>query len=161
MMESLDHYLDTLKLKSMKETYQKESEESMKAGDSYEKFLYRLSEREVFSRLNRHIQVRIKKAQRPSLKTLDSFDFSALPTLDKKGLMSLMGGGYIEKAENILALGNSGTGKTHLAIALGMSACQQWHSVLFKTAAQLVHELTEAHDCRKFLSLQKRLKGYK
>ena len=65
MMESLDHYLDTLKLKSMKETYQKEAEESLKAGDSYEKFLYRLSGREVFSRLNRHIQVRIKKAQLP------------------------------------------------------------------------------------------------
>ena len=60
-----------------------------------------------------------------------------------------------------MAIGNSGTGKTHLSIALGMNACQQGHSVLFKTAAQLVHELTEAHDARKLLSLQRKLKGYK
>jgi DNA replication protein DnaC len=160
-MESLDHYLDTLKLKSMKENYQKEAEDSLKSGASYEKFLCRLSEQEVLGRLNRKVQVRIKKALFPSLKTLDSFDFTALPTLDKKRVMGLMGGDYIEKAENLLAIGNSGTGKTHLSIALGMDACQQGHSVLFKTAAQLVHELTEAHDARKLLSLQRKLKGYK
>jgi DNA replication protein DnaC len=160
-METLDHYLDTLKLKSIKENYQKEAEDSLKTGDSYEKFLCRLSEHEVLSRLNRHVQTRIKKAQFPSLKTLDSFDFGALPMLNKKEVMGLMGGHYIEKAENVLALGNSGTGKTHLSIALGMDACQKGQSVLFKTAAQLVHELTEAHDSRKFLSLQKKLKGYR
>ena len=161
MMEALDQYLDTLKLKSMRANYQKEAEGSLKVGDSYEKFLCRLSEQEVLSRLNRHVQMRIKNAQFPSLKTLDSFDFSALPTLEKKLVMGLMGGSYIEKAENVLALGNSGTGKTHLSIALGMSACQKGQSVLFKTAAQLVHELTEAHDAKRFLSLQKKLKGYK
>lgn len=160
-MKTLDHYLDTLKLKSMRDNYQKEAENSVKTGASYEKFLLQLSEGEVLSRLNRHVQTRIKKAQFPSLKTLDSFNFSALPMLDKKSVMGLMEGTYIEKAYNILALGNSGTGKTHLSIALGMNACQQGHSVLFKTAAQLVHELTEAHDARKFLSLQKKLKGYK
>jgi DNA replication protein DnaC len=160
-METLNHYLDTLKLKSMKENYQKEADESLKKSDSYEQFLCRLSEQEVLSRLNRHVQMRITKAQFPSLKTLDSFDFSALPSLEKKRVMGLITGGYIDKSENILALGNSGTGKTHLSIALGMSACQQGQSVLFKTAAQLVHELTEAHDARRFLSLQKKLKGYK
>ena len=160
-METLDHYLDTLKLKSMRENYQKEAEDSLKAGDSYEKFLCRLSEQEVLSRLNRHVQMRIKKAQFPSLKTLDSFDFSALPMLDKKRVMELMRGTYIDKAENVLALGNSGTGKTHLAISLGMDACQKGQSVLFKTAAQLVHELTEAYDDKKFLRLQRKLKGYK
>ena len=75
MMESLNHYLDTLKLKSMRENYSKEAEESLKVGDSYEKFLCRLSEQEVLSRLDRHVQIRIKKAQFLSLKTLDSFDF--------------------------------------------------------------------------------------
>lgn len=160
-METLDHYLQSLKLQSMRANYQKEAEESLKTGASYETFLCRLSEQEVLSRLNRHVQVRIKKAQFPSLKTLDSFDFSALPMLDKKRVMDLMGGTYIDKAENVLALGNSGTGKTHLAIALGMAACQQGQSVLFKTAAQLVHELTEAFDAKKVLNLQKKLKGQK
>lgn len=160
-MENLDYYLETLKLNSMRENYQKEAEESLKAGASYEKFLCCLSEQEVLGRLNRHVQMRIKKAQFPSLKTLDSFDFQALPMLDKKRVIDLMEMGYIEKAENVLALGNSGTGKTHLAIALGMHACQSGHSVLFKTAAQLVHELTEAYDGKRFLNLQKKLKSYK
>ncbi len=75
--------------------------------------------------------------------------------------MELLKGDYIEKAENLLAIGNSGTGKTHLALALGLQACQNGHSVLFKTAAQLVHELTEAHDAKKLLNLQRRMKGYK
>ena len=91
-METLNHYLDTLKLKSMKENYQKEADESLKKGDSYEQFLCRLSEQEVLSRLNRHVQMRITKAQFPSLKTLDSFDFSALPSLEKKRVMGLITG---------------------------------------------------------------------
>jgi DNA replication protein DnaC len=158
-MENLDYYLDTLNLKSMRENYQSVAEDSLKAGASYERFLCQLSEQEVLGRLNRQVQVRIKKAQLPSLKTLDSFDFQALPQLDKQRVIEFIKGGYIEKAENILALGNSGTGKTHLAIALGMQACQNGQSVLFKTAAQLVHELTEAHDAKKLLTLQKKLKG--
>jgi len=75
--------------------------------------------------------------------------------------MTLLSGEYADKADNVLALGNSGTGKTHLAIALGMAVCQQGHGVLFKTAAQLVHELIEAHDARKLIKLQKKLEGYK
>ena len=145
----------------MKENYEKEAQNSLKAGDSYEAFLCKLSEQEVLARLHKQVQIRLKKAQFPSSKTLDTFDFSVLPTLDKKQVMMLMEGTYIEKTENILALGNAGTGKTHLSIALGMNACQQGRSVLFKTAAQLVHELIEAHDAKRFLTLQRKLKNYK
>jgi DNA replication protein DnaC len=145
----------------MKEQYHLMAEACLKTGSSYQTYLCQLSEQEVLSRLNRHVQVRIKKAQFPSLKTLDTFDFSNLPQLDKKRVMELLKGDYIEKAENLLAIGNSGTGKTHLALALGLQACQNGHSVLFKTAAQLVHELTEAHDAKKLLNLQRRMKGYK
>lgn len=160
-METLDHYLETLKLSSMRKAYVNEASQCLKTGESYETFLCRLSEQEVLSRLNRHVQTRIKKAYFPSLKTLDSFDFSRLPTLDKTHVITLHTGAYIEKAENVLAIGNSGTGKTHLSIALGMAACQQGQSVLFKTAAQLVHELIEAHDDRKLLKLQKKINTYK
>jgi DNA replication protein DnaC len=75
--------------------------------------------------------------------------------------MDLLQGGYLKKSENILALGNAGTGKTHIAIALGVEACQQGHSVLFRTAAHLVHEMNEAYDSKKLLLLQQRLKSYK
>jgi len=160
-MENLDQYLHTLKLPSMRASYKKEAEESLKRGDSYEAFLYRLSEEEILGRLTRQVQTLIKKAHFPSLKTLENFDFTALPSLDKKKVMDLLRGDYLEKAENILALGSAGTGKTHLAIALGLEACQKGHSVLFKTAAHLVHELTEAHDAKRLLNLQAKLKAQK
>lgn len=160
-MENLDHYLFTLKLPSMRASYKKEAEESLKRSDSYETYLYRLSEEEVLGRQTRQVQACIKKAHFPSLKTLDNFDFTVLPSLDKKKVMDLLLGDYLEKAENILALGNAGTGKTHIAIALGMEACQKGYPVLFKTAAHLVHELTEAHDEKRLLNLQAKLKAQK
>jgi DNA replication protein DnaC len=64
---------------------------------------------------------------------------------------------YIERRENVLALGNSGTGKTHIALALGLAACQKGYRVRFATAAALVHELIEARDEKRLLRLQKQL----
>jgi DNA replication protein DnaC len=145
----------------MRETYKQEAEAALKLDASYETFLYNLSHAEVLGRETRSIQTRIKQAQFPSLKTLDSFDFTAAPHLDKKRVLDLITGNYLTQAENILALGNSGTGKTHLAISLGIAACQNGHSVLFKTAAHLVHELIEAHNEKHLLCLQKKLKTYK
>ena len=68
---------------------------------------------------------------------------------------------YMDRSENIIALGNSGTGKTHIALGLGLAACQKGLSVGFTTASALVHELTEARDERRLLQLQKRLSGLK
>jgi DNA replication protein DnaC len=151
-MAMIDQYLEELKLPSILANYAK---------DSYEGYLYKLAEQEVLSRMDRALQVRLKKAQFPGLKTVDGFNFANLENLDKKRVMSLLSGDYLQHAENVLALGNSGTGKTHLAIALGVAACQNGHNVLFRTAAQLVHELIEAHDAKRLLSLQKKLKSYK
>ena len=100
-MENLDQYLHTLKLPSMRASYKKEAEESLKRGDSYEAFLYRLSEEEILGRLTRQVQTLIKKAHFPSLKTLENFDFTALPSLDKKKVMDLLRGDYLEKAEKL------------------------------------------------------------
>jgi len=159
--QELSGYLQTLKLPSIRETYKQEAEICLKLEASYETFLYNLSKAEVLGRETRQIQTRIKQALFPHLKTLDSFDFNTLPHLDKKRVYDLITGDYLIRAENILALGNSGTGKTHLAISLGLAACQNGHSVLFKTAAHLVHELIEAHNEKHLLCLQKKLKTYK
>jgi DNA replication protein DnaC len=70
-------------------------------------------------------------------------------------------GDYIGRRENVIALGNSGTGKTHVALGLGLAACQRGMSVAFTTAAALVHELLEARDEKRLLRLQKQLAGYK
>lgn len=160
-METLNQYLTTLKLPSILSSYKEEAEECIKSGTSYEIFLNRLAEQEVLGRMSRQVQVRIKKAQFPSLKTVDSFNFEAIKNLSKPKIMSLMTGVFADKGENVLALGNSGTGKTHLAIAIGMAACQRGEAVLFQTAAHLAHALSEAHDAKKLLTLQKKLRSYK
>ena len=159
-MEELDSYLTQLNLPSILASYRDEASVCLQSGARYETYLHHLAEQEVLSRMGRKIQLRIKKAQFPNLKTLDSFDFERLPQLDKKHVLQLMQGDFANSAENVLVLGNSGTGKTHLALALGLTFCQKGESVLFQTAAHLVHSLIEAHDEKKLLSFKKKLKSY-
>ncbi len=117
----------------------------------------RLSELELLDRERRATERRIKAAKFPVTKTLDTFDFPALPKLNKKLVLELARCEFIDRRENVLALGNSGTGKTHLALALGMAACQRGYRVRFTTAAALVNELLEARDERRLLRFQKQL----
>ena len=92
---------------------------------------------------------------------VDTFDFLVLPPLNKPLVLELARCEYVDRRENIIALGNSGTGKTHIALGLGLAACQKGLSVGFTTASALVHELIEARDERRLLQLQKRLAGLK
>ena len=96
-------------------------------------------------------------ARFPAVKSLDTFDFPAIPSLNKALVMELARCEYIERRENVIAVGNSGTGKTHIALGLGLAACQRGVSVGFTTAAALVHELMEARDERRLLNLQRQL----
>ena len=94
-------------------------------------------------------------------KTFDTFDFIAMPGLNKMLVLELARCEYILRRENIIALGNSGTGKTHVALALGLAACQKGFSVGFTTAAALVSQLLEARDERRLLKLQRDLASVK
>ena len=109
--------------------------------------------------VNRAVKVerRIKAARFPTTKSLDTFDFLSMPSLNKALVLELARCEYIERRHNVIALGNSGTGKTHIALGLGLAACQRGLSVGFTTAAALVHELIEARDERRLLNLQRRL----
>jgi DNA replication protein DnaC len=156
----LSHYLKQLQLPTFIKSHEEVALECQKNGKGYVDFLLRLSEMEVLGRHSRAVQQKIKKAKFPSLKTLDTFNFKLLPNLDQRQVATLAGGDYIDKVENIIALGNSGTGKTHLSISLGMAACQKGASVLFTTAASLVHELIEAQEEKQFLKIQKKLNTY-
>ena len=100
-------------------------------------------------------------AKFPAVKSLDSFDFKAMPSLNKMMVLELARCEYIERRENVIALGNSGTGKTHIALGLGLAACQKGLTVGFITAAALVHELIEARDEKRLLRFQKQLAKYK
>ena len=107
------------------------------------------------------IERRVKQARFPAVKSLDSFDFTAVPSLDKNLVLELARCEFVARQENVIAIGDNGTGKTHIAIALGLAACQKGLSVGFTTAASLMHELLEARDEQRLLRLQRRLASYK
>jgi DNA replication protein DnaC len=121
----------------------------------YEDFLLALLEQEVAQRDANQIASRIKYAKFPAMKTLDQYDFTAIPTLNKQKILQLSRSEYISNAENIIFIGNSGTGKTHLSIALGVEACQRGHIVQFWTAARICNELIEAQSQKRLLQLEK------
>ena len=106
------------------------------------------------------VERRIKLARFPAVKSLDSFDFTMIPTLNKTLVNELARCEYITRRENVIALGNSGTGKTHIALGLGLAACQKGLSVGFTTAASLVNELLEARNEKRLLRTQKLLASY-
>ena len=99
-------------------------------------------------------------AKFPVVKTMDSFDFLAIPSLNKTLVLELARCEFLARRENVLLLGNSGTGKTHIALALGLAACQRGHRVRFTTTAALVSELIEARDEKKLLRFQKQIASY-
>ena len=115
-------------------------------GADHVRYLVRLAELELIDRERRMVERRIRQARFPAVKSLDSFDFKVIPSLNKMLVVELARCEYVERRENIIALGNSGTGKTHIALGLGLAACQKGLSVGFTTAAALVHELMEVRD---------------
>jgi DNA replication protein DnaC len=123
-------------------------------------YLLRLTELELLDRDRRATERRIRQAKFPVVKSLDSFDFLAIPALNKTLVLELARCEYLTRKENILLLGNSGTGKTHIALALGLAACQRGHRVRFITAAALVGELIEARDEKRLLRFQKQIAAY-
>lgn len=153
----LGHYLKTLKLPTFLREYPKIAKQCATEGVDYERFLLRLAEQELIDRQGRMIERRIKQAKFPTIKSLDSFDFKALASLNKKKVEDLARCEYIDRKENIIALGNSGTGKTHIATGLGLTACQKRLPVLFTKASALVTELMEARDEKRLIRFQKQL----
>ena len=141
--------------------YDKLARQCAAEGLDHPRYLLRLAELELIDRERRMVERRIKAARFATVKSLDSFDFAALPSLNKMLVLELARSEYIERRENVIAVGNSGTGKSHIALGLGLAACQKGLSVGFNTAAALVHELIEARDDKRLLRLQKQLASYK
>jgi DNA replication protein DnaC len=156
----LESYLSTLKLQSFIDSYKEIAEQCSKDALPYSSYLQQLSENEVNRRHIRNVAERIKRAQFPGIKTLDNFDFDRVPGINKITISELSKCEYIEQKKNIIAIGNSGMGKSHIAIALGISACKKGLSVKYYSTATLVHNLLEANQERQFLNLQKKLLSY-
>ena len=153
----LEHHLKELKLPTFLREYGKVAGQCAAEGVDHPGYLLRLSELELIDRHHRMVERRIKAARFPATKSLDTFDFLAIPSVNKHLAMQLARCEYVDRRENVIAIGNSGTGKTHVALGLGLAACQRGLSVGFTTAASLVHELIEARDERRLLNLQKKL----
>lgn len=153
----LGPHLKKLKLPTILREYEKVARQCATEGLDHIQFLLRLIELELIDRERRMVERRIKAAKFPAPKSLDSFDFKAIAALNKIQVLDLARCGWIERRENVIALGPSGTGKTHVALGLGLAACQRGLPVRFITAAALVHELIEARDEKRLLRLQKQM----
>ena len=156
----LAHHLKALRLPTFLREHDKLARRCAAEGADHTGYLLRLAELELLDRERRMVERRVRQARFPAVKGLDGFDFAAIPSLNKMLVLELARCEYVERRENVIALGNSGTGKTHIALGLGLAACQRGLSVGF-TAAALVHELLEARDERRLLRLQKQLAGYR
>ena len=157
----LEHHLKELKLPTFLREYGKLAGQCVAEGVGHPDYLLRLAELELIDRHQRMVERRIRAARFSTVKSLDTFDFLAIPSVNKPLVMQLARCEYIERRENVIAIGNSGTGKTHVALGLGLAACQRGLSVGFTTAAALVHELMEARDDRRLLNLQRQLSRHK
>jgi len=115
-------------------------------GKSYLGFLDELLEEEVAQKEQRRIETLLKLSGLPFIKTIDEFDFSFQPKLDRQQVMNLFDLDFVRKKENVLFLGPPGVGKTHLAVALTVKACRTGMSIFFTTMADLIAKLKKDHD---------------
>lgn len=137
--------------------YQNVLRDAMQHGWNYEQFLCELMSAEIAQRRENQQRRRVRAAAFPLIKTLDTFDFKQLPNLDAERVWQIADGSYISNHENLVLVGNPGTGKTHLAIALGVRACAKGFRVKFTTASLLASELVEAQQQGRLLKLMRQI----
>ena len=151
----LDDYLKRLKLPTIRRLYAEVARDAAEHNQTYEEFLQALVEHELRQREDNQLRERVRQAGFPVMKTLDSFDFSLIPSLNKPKVLMLAQAGFVAQRENVLLVGNAGTGKTHLATALAVCACRKGHRVRFWRAAALVDELLAAQHEHRLGRLEK------
>ncbi|HWP98241.1 MAG TPA: IS21-like element helper ATPase IstB [Syntrophomonadaceae bacterium] len=156
-IEKLRNQLTRLKLHGTNANLELLLQEASREELSYAAFLERTLDHEVSLKYEKQISMNTSMARFPFIKTLEAFDFDFQPSVDKRKLQDLASCVFIERAENVIFLGPPGTGKTHLAVALGMKAIQRGYRTLFCPAAALVASLTKAYAENR---LEEKLKTY-
>jgi len=139
-------YAKQLHLPTLGDQFVSLAEEAVKEKQSHLSYLEALLEAEVEERDRKAVTRRIQEAHFPAAKTLEEFDFQTVPYIPAAMVRNLSEGGYLTRKEPVIFLGETGTGKTHLAIGLGVAACRQRKRVRFTTAAEMVTELIEAQN---------------
>ena len=151
----LESYLKRLKLPAIARSYMEVARDASERNSSYIEYLLALVEQEVIHREEASLRRRIKQARFPYIKTLEDYDFSLIPSLNKNKVLLLAQGDFVDKKESVVFLGNPGTGKTHLSIALGLCALKKGKKVRFYTANGLANELLEAQQEYRLVRLEK------
>lgn len=156
----LPHNLKELKLSIMVKNYLPLARQARESGLSYEEFLLGLTEVELQVRMENRLKRRVREAHFPLMKTLEGFTYEAAPELDRRLIRDLASGEYIRERKNVILMGKSGTGKTHLAIGLGIEACRQGLSTRFVSGSALANELIESRDEKKLSRVVHRYSQY-
>ena len=156
MTEALiSHYLKELRMPGAAQSFRELLREAETRELSHIDFLASLLRQELQQREENTITRCIKQAKFPQTKSMETFDFSMVPTLNKGRILSLTRGEYLDERRHVILMGNAGTGKTHLASALGLCACQQGRKVGFYQTARWVEQLIAARDEHRLLKLEK------
>jgi DNA replication protein DnaC len=156
-MVLLHHHLKALRLPTITAECEKLARQAAADNADHLTYLLQLCELELLERERKAAERRLKAAHFPTLKSLESFDFSARPSVNRLLIGELARCEYIDRRENVLFVGNPGTGKTHLAISLAMAACSRGYRVRFFRLTELATLLMEARDERGLLGLRARL----
>jgi len=160
MKALLNDNLKSLKLSTMIRNMQSHLRQAKQDKMDYDEFLLNLTEDEVLVRKENGRKRRLREAKFPLLKPLETFNFEAAPDLDARLIKELSSCEYVKKNRNIIFMGKSGAGKTHLATGLGMEACKQGVRTRFVTGCGLANELIEARDEKLLGRIVKRYAGY-
>jgi DNA replication protein DnaC len=153
----IKHHLKALKLPTMHAECEKIAQRCAADNADHLAYLLALCELELIERERKAAERRLKAARFPATKLLDEFDFAARPSVNKPLLLQLVKGDYLDARENVLFVGPSGTGKSHLATALGMAACATGRKVRFFRVTELVTLLLEAKEERQLLRIRGQL----
>lgn len=146
-----------LRLPTVAKNYETLARQAAESGQPYAEYLLALLEQELSQRdVNRRRRL-LQQARFPITYTLDTYDFTLMPSLSKPKVLEMARGEFIRKAENVVLVGQIGTGKTHIATALGYAACEARYKVSFFTAAGLINLLLEAHEHNQLSRLEKSL----
>lgn len=156
-LEKIHQHLSRLKLYGINDGLETLLQDASKQELSYSDFMERLLDLEVSIKNEKQISMHTSLARFPFIKTMEAFDFDFQPSVDRKKMQELAGCVFIERAENVIFLGPPGTGKTHLAVALGMKAIQRGYRTLFVSAASVVTALTKAYAENR---LEEKLKAF-